>query len=108
MRLVLLPVACVEAIEIPDIETAQHALLGRRKRQMVLVRSCEHGSVERSLHVDVTGSECGHKRMPHGIFVEVEADLHGVFCWRAWCASRCCASASAATMSASISSRLAW
>jgi len=79
MRCVLRHVARMEAIEIPDIETAQHTTLGRSKRKMVLVRACDHRGVEGGVHIDTTGAERGDQRMPHRIFVEVEAYRHGVF-----------------------------
>src|SRR5262245_55886547 len=108
MRFVLRYVGRVEAIKIPDIETAQHTACGDRKDQMVFGRVFDHRRVKGSLHVSTTGAQCSDERLPHGIFVKVEADRHGAFRGGACGISRSCASASSTAMSPSISSRLAW
>jgi hypothetical protein len=79
VRFMLRHVARMEAIEIPDIETAQYAPLGRGKLEMIRVRAFNHLGFESGLHVDSTGSERVDQSMPQGIFVKVEANRHGVF-----------------------------
>src|SRR5262249_4926633 len=107
MRFVLRVVAGMKAIEIPDIETTQHAPLSRGTREVVFICALNHCSFQSSLHVDAAGAEGSDQRLPHRIFVEVETYHHGMGRGRADCVSRCVASASSAAMSASISSRLA-
>ena len=57
MCFVLCHVVRVEAIEIPDIETAQHTPLGCGKHEMVLVRAFDHRRVQGGLHVNTTGAK---------------------------------------------------
>jgi len=75
-------------------ETAQHTTCGSRKCQMVLVRAFNHRCLQGGLHINATGAKRRDERLPHGIFVKVEAHGHGVFHGGDCCMSRCCASAS--------------
>jgi hypothetical protein len=97
----------MEAIKIPNIETAQHTIVSCGKRWMVLVHAFNHRGFHRGLHVDAARPERMNQAMVHGIFIKVEAKGHLVFPGRACCVSSLCASASSVAMSALISSRLA-
>src|SRR5262245_9553761 len=86
----------METIEIPNIETTQYTTLSRGTREMVLICTLDHHGFQSGLHVDAAGTERRDQRLPHRIFVKVQAYRHGVFRGTSCCISRCVASASSA------------
>ena len=64
MLLVLRQIARMEAIEIPHIETTQHATLGHGPRDMVRIRTLDHRGVQRGFHVDAAGTKRRDQSLP--------------------------------------------